>query len=74
MNVNDSVVKTKYDNLYSCRESIIDSLKRHFGPHCPAVLSLHLIRYLCNIDRGRTRCLENIFQVFVFSQFKDWPQ
>ena len=28
MNVNDSVIKTKYDNLYSCRESIIDSLKR----------------------------------------------
>jgi len=28
MNVNDSVVKTKYDNLYSCRESIVDSLKR----------------------------------------------
>ena len=24
MNVNDSVTKTKYDNLYSCRESIID--------------------------------------------------
>ena len=28
MNVNDSIIKTKYDNLYSCRESIIDSLKR----------------------------------------------
>jgi len=28
MNVNDSVIKTKYDNLYSCRESIVDSLKR----------------------------------------------
>ena len=28
MNVNDSVIKTKYDNLYACRESIIDSLKR----------------------------------------------
>lgn len=28
MNVNDSVIKTKYDNLYSCREAIIDSLKR----------------------------------------------
>ena len=27
-NVNDSVIKTKYDNLYSCRESILDSLKR----------------------------------------------
>lgn len=24
MNVNDSVTKTKFDNLYSCRESIID--------------------------------------------------
>jgi len=28
MNVNDSVTKTKFDNLYSCRESVIDSLKR----------------------------------------------
>ncbi|XP_063898211.1 adenosylhomocysteinase-like 1 isoform X1 [Helicoverpa armigera] len=28
MNVNDSVTKTKFDNLYSCRESIIDALKR----------------------------------------------
>ncbi|XP_071438931.1 adenosylhomocysteinase-like 1 isoform X4 [Hetaerina americana] len=28
MNVNDTVTKTKFDNLYSCRESIIDSLKR----------------------------------------------
>lgn len=28
MNINDSVTKTKFDNIYSCRESIIDSLKR----------------------------------------------
>ncbi|XP_013414735.1 S-adenosylhomocysteine hydrolase-like protein 1 isoform X2 [Lingula anatina] len=28
MNVNDSVTKTKFDNLYLCRESIIDALKR----------------------------------------------
>lgn len=28
MNVNDSVTKTKFDNLYSCKESVIDSLKR----------------------------------------------
>jgi len=26
MNVNDSVTKTKFDNLYSCRESVIDSM------------------------------------------------
>lgn len=28
MNVNDSVTKTKFDNMYSCRESILDALKR----------------------------------------------
>ncbi|RWS04180.1 putative adenosylhomocysteinase 3-like protein, partial [Dinothrombium tinctorium] len=28
MNVNDSVTKTKFDNLYCCRESILDALKR----------------------------------------------
>ncbi len=25
MNVNDSVTKTKFDNIYSCRESVIDA-------------------------------------------------
>lgn len=28
MNVNDSVTKSKFDNLYGCRESLIDSIKR----------------------------------------------
>nr|QBH73874.1 adenosylhomocysteinase [Isotomurus palustris] len=28
MNVNDSVTKSKFDNLYGCRESLIDGLKR----------------------------------------------
>ncbi|MFO7807798.1 adenosylhomocysteinase, partial [Guyparkeria sp.] len=28
MNVNDSVTKTKFDNLYGCRESLVDGLKR----------------------------------------------
>lgn len=27
-NVNDSVTKSKFDNLYGCRESLVDSLKR----------------------------------------------
>lgn len=31
MNVHDSVIKTKFDNFYSCKESIIDSLKRSTG-------------------------------------------
>lgn len=28
INVNDSITKSKFDNLYGCRESLIDSLKR----------------------------------------------
>jgi adenosylhomocysteinase len=28
MNVNDSVTKSKFDNLYGCRESLVDSIKR----------------------------------------------
>ena len=28
INVNDSVTKTKFDNLYGCRESLIDGIKR----------------------------------------------
>ncbi|MGH6953609.1 MAG: adenosylhomocysteinase [Alphaproteobacteria bacterium] len=28
LNVNDSVTKSKFDNLYGCRESLIDGLKR----------------------------------------------
>ncbi len=28
MNVNDSVTKSKFDNLYGCRESLIDGIKR----------------------------------------------
>ena len=57
MNVNDSVIKTKYDNLYSCRESILDSLKRTtdimFGGKQVRIIILTLImrsllfRWLC---------------------------
>lgn len=28
INVNDSVTKTKFDNLYGCRESLVDGIKR----------------------------------------------
>ncbi len=28
MNVNDSVTKSKFDNLYGCRESLADGIKR----------------------------------------------
>ena len=28
LNVNDSVTKSKFDNLYGCRESLVDGIKR----------------------------------------------
>ena len=28
INVNDSVTKSKFDNLYGCRESLVDGVKR----------------------------------------------
>ncbi|MGH1468388.1 MAG: adenosylhomocysteinase, partial [Bdellovibrionales bacterium] len=28
INVNDSVTKSKFDNMYGCRESLVDSIKR----------------------------------------------
>ena len=28
INVNDSVTKSKFDNVYGCRESLVDSIKR----------------------------------------------
>lgn len=44
MNVNDSVTKTKFDNLYSCRESIIDRFVINqpciFKLNVPVVFSL----------------------------------
>ena len=28
INVNDSVTKSKFDNLYGCRESLVDGIRR----------------------------------------------
>ncbi|KAG8451133.1 hypothetical protein GDO86_003409 [Hymenochirus boettgeri] len=53
MNVNDSVTKQKFDNLYCCRESILDGLKRStdVGKGCCAALkALGAIVYVTEID------------------------
>ena len=31
INVNDSVTKSKFDNLYGCRESLVDGIKSLFS-------------------------------------------
>ena len=33
MNVNDSVTKSKFDNIYGCRESLLDGIKRAVSPN-----------------------------------------
>jgi adenosylhomocysteinase len=33
INVNDSVTKSKFDNLYGCRESLVDGIRRGTGRH-----------------------------------------
>merc|ERR1711920_767823 len=43
INVNDSVTKSKFDNLYGCRESLVDGIKRAtdvmLGGKCAVVVT-----------------------------------
>jgi adenosylhomocysteinase len=48
MNVNDSVTKTKFDNLYSCRESIIDRYCIRTGVACTKLTSF----FSCSLKRS----------------------
>jgi hypothetical protein len=36
INVNDSVTKSKFDNLYGCRESLVDGIRRGTDVMMPA--------------------------------------
>ncbi|EXX62255.1 adenosylhomocysteinase [Rhizophagus irregularis DAOM 197198w] len=40
ISVNDSVTKTKFDNLYGCRESLIDGIKRATDVHIAGKLAV----------------------------------
>uniref|UniRef100_A0A8D0G0P2 Adenosylhomocysteinase like 2 n=1 Tax=Sphenodon punctatus TaxID=8508 RepID=A0A8D0G0P2_SPHPU len=51
MNVNDSVTKQKFDNLYCCRESILDGCSYWVGKGCCAALkAMGSIVYVTEID------------------------
>ena len=52
MNVNDSVTKTKFDNLYLCRESIIDAIKR-----CTDIMFGGKQVVVCGYGKCLTLCL-----------------
>ena len=56
-NVNDSVTKSKFDNLYGCRESLIDGIKR-----ATDVMIAGKIAVVCgfgDVGKGSARALRN---------------
>ena len=43
INVNDSVTKSKFDNLYGCRESLVDGIKRATDVMLGGKVSVNLV-------------------------------
>ncbi|MDR3326003.1 MAG: adenosylhomocysteinase [Rhodospirillaceae bacterium] len=57
INVNDSVTKSKFDNLYGCRESLIDGIKR-----ATDVMIAGKVAVVCgfgNVGKGSATALRN---------------
>ena len=48
INVNDSVTKSKFDNLYGCRESLVDGIKR-----ATDVMVAGKVAVVCGLRRRR---------------------
>ena len=58
MNVNDSVTKSKFDNLYGCRESLVDSIKR-----ATDVMIAGKVAVVCgygDVGKGSAQSLRNL--------------
>jgi adenosylhomocysteinase len=58
INVNDSVTKSKFDNLYGCRESLVDAIKR-----ATDVMVAGKIAVVCgygDVGKGSTQALRNL--------------
>ncbi len=58
MNVNDSVTKSKFDNLYGCRESLVDGIKR-----ATDVMIAGKIAVVCgygDVGKGSAQSLRNL--------------
>jgi adenosylhomocysteinase len=56
-NVNDSVTKSKFDNLYGCRESLVDGIKR-----ATDVMLAGKLAVVCgygNVGKGSARSLRS---------------
>jgi adenosylhomocysteinase len=58
INVNDSVTKSKFDNLYGCRESLVDAIKR-----ATDVMVAGKIAVVCgygDVGKGSAQALRNL--------------
>lgn len=58
MNVNDSVTKSKFDNLYGCRESLLDGIKR-----ATDVMIAGKVAVVCgygDVGKGSAQSLKNM--------------
>ena len=57
INVNDSVTKSKFDNLYGCRESLADGIKR-----APDVMIAGKVVCVCGYDIAQSVLCSSICQ------------
>ena len=55
INVNDSVTKSKFDNLYGCRESLVDSIKR--ATHVMIAGKVALVAGYGDVGKGSAQAL-----------------
>ena len=57
INVNDSVTKSKFDNLYGCRESLIDGIRR--GTDAMMAGKLAMVAGFGDVGKGSSASLRN---------------
>ncbi len=55
INVNDSVTKSKFDNLYGCRESLVDSIKRATDVMIAGKVAV--VAGYCDVGKGSAQAL-----------------
>lgn len=57
INVNDSVTKSKFDNIYGCRESLVDSIRR--ATHVMLSGKVALVAGYGDVGKGSAQSLRN---------------
>ncbi len=57
INVNDSVTKSKFDNLYGCRESLVDGIRRATDVMMSGKVAV--VAGYGDVGKGSAACLRN---------------